>query len=98
MSTTPTPKWARKRSFNDYADAEDFVNEIVFGGDDQTVVGELTEVWPDEESFTASFSDDSWGRLWAVWGTEEGVDAELEALGEFRDDKGRTGRADVEEA
>lgn len=96
MSTTPTSKWARKRSFTRWDDAEDFSNEIVFGGDDPTVVAELTEVWPDEESFNRSLLDESWGRLWVVWGTDEGVDDELATLGEFRDDKGRTGRADLE--
>ena len=86
-----------KRYFTDATEAEDFVNDIVFGGDDPTIVGELVEVWASEEDFDIASMTGAWGRLYAVWGTEDEVDRDIESLGEWIDSKGRTGRPDPEE-
>ena len=90
-----------KRTFQDYIKAEDFVNELVFGGDDPKIVGELVEVWRDEEHFNDSYTDpdnpEKWGVMYAVWGTEEELEAEVVKLGEYIDRKGITGRADEED-
>jgi hypothetical protein len=74
------------------ARAEDHVNEIVFGGDDPAMVGEVVEVWPSREVFDAAADSGAWGDVWAVWGTADEVDAELQHLGPYRDSKGRVER------
>ena len=87
-----------KRLFKDYNEAEDFVNDIVFGGDDPTIMGELVEVWPDANTYEEACQNDAWGVLYAVWGTEAQVEAEMYLLGEFIDRKGITARPDPEES
>ena len=81
-----------KRKFAEYTEAEDFANDMVFGGDDATIVAELVEVWPNEEAWNRSYHDESWGVLYVVWGTDAEVDTDVESLGEYVDSKGRTGR------
>lgn len=85
-----------KRRFTDYCEAEDFANDMVFGGDDPNVVAELVEVWPDEDAFDDARITDAWGTLYAVWGTDAEVDEEIAHLGPFIDSKGRTGRPEEE--
>jgi hypothetical protein len=83
----------KKRYFKHYPEAEDFANDLVFGGDDPTVQAELVEVWPDHESYDHSFQTGAWGDLYVVWGAEDEVDQALEALGEWTDKKGRVERS-----
>lgn len=90
-----------KRRFTDFTTAEDFLNEVIFGGDDRTIVGELVETWEDEDAYEAAYGVDGpagWGTLYAVWGTQAEVDAEIDNMGDtlgyFIDRKGQTGWPD----
>jgi hypothetical protein len=82
----------RKRYFKHIGEAEDFANDMVFGGDDPDVEAELVEVWPDEASYTEAALTDAWGALYVIWGTEAEVDQGLELLGDWISAKGRVAR------